>query len=122
MDPELRAELREAVDEVWAERVRHLPMDAGEPDTSREPSEFTALLRTGDRTAEEVNFGRGNSSRGAIVADGGFLRLDRSEFPDLELRKHDKLVALDRDSQPIFEVMHVDDRSHLRLICELGDA
>ena len=33
-----------------------------------------------------------------------------------------RVIALDRDGLPVFEVLSVDDRSHLRLICELGDA
>jgi hypothetical protein len=56
-----------------------------------------------------------------MTSDGGTLRIDRQAYPDLEVRKGDKLVALDRDGQPIFEFQSVDDRSHLRLICDLGD-
>lgn len=121
MDTDLREELMDEVDEVWAESLRHLPMKGGAPDPDRAPSVFSALLRTGHRAPERAGFGRGDAMRPAMTSDGGTLRIDRQEFPDLEVRKGDKLVALDRESQPIFEFQSVDDRSHLRLICELGD-
>lgn len=118
----LRAELMAEVDGVWSETVRHLPLAAGIKDPARDTAELVAVLRTGDRDAERVSFGRSNGARAGIAADGGYLRIDRVVNADLEIRKGDKVVALDRDGQPVFEVLSVDDRSHLRLICELGDA
>lgn len=117
----LRAELMTEVDDVWSETIRHLPLAAGLKDPARDPSEFAAVLRTGDRDAERVSFGRSNAARAGIAADGGHLRIDRAVNAALEIRKGDKVVALDRDGQPVFEVLTVDDRSHLRMICELGD-
>ena len=122
MDPDLRAELRAEVDDVWAETLRHLPLAQGQQDETRAPVEFAAILRTGDRSVEPLSFGRGNTVRAGITADGGYLRIDRALNPDLLIRKGDKVVALERDGQPVFEEQAVDDRSHLRLICELGDA
>lgn len=117
MDADVRAELMAEVDEEWAERLRHLPMKAGQPDPDRQVAELHALLRTGER---EQN--RARKSRAQIAAGGGVLRLDRTAYADITLRQHDKIVALDRRGEPVFEVLSVDDRSHLRLICELGDA
>lgn len=117
-----KEELRAEVDDVWAELIRHLPQNGGQPDADREKAEFSAPMRTGERGVERVNFGRGNNSRAGVAAAGGQLRVDRSAYPELILRKGDKVVALDRVGRPIFEVQHVDDRSHLRLICDLGDA
>ena len=122
MDSALREELMEAVDDVWAETLRHLPLSEGQEDLTREKVEFTAVVRTGDRDMEKMNFGRGNNARSGIAAAGGHLRIDRSVHPDIEVRKGDKFVALDREGTPAFEVLLVDDRSHLRLIVELGDA
>ncbi|KEP69627.1 hypothetical protein DL1_03285 [Thioclava dalianensis] len=122
MDPDLRAELKAEVDEVWAEILRHLPLVQGQQDPARAPVLFEAILRTGDRAVESMNFGRGNTGRAGITADGGYLRIDRALNPDLLICKGDKVVALARDGEPVFEVQAVDDRSHLRLICELGDA
>lgn len=122
MDRSLREDLMAEVDEVWAETVRLLPLKDGVQDADRQKVEIAAVLRTGDREPEGMNFGRGNNARSSVMADGGCLRIDRATYPDLAVKKHDKLVALDRDGQPVFEVLSVDDRSHLRLICELGDA
>lgn len=122
MDRGLRAELMEEVDDVWSETVRHLPLDSGQQDQTREKVEFTAVIRTGDRDAEGMKFSRGNNVRSGIMASGGYLRIDRAVHPEIEVRKGDKFVALERDGEPAFEVLSVDDRSHLRLICELGDA
>lgn len=122
MDSALREELMEAVDDVWAETLRHLPLSSGQEDLMRPKVEFTAVVRTGDREKEQMNFGRGGNARSAIAATGGHLRIDRSVHPDIQVRKGDKFVALDRAGEPAFEVLLVDDRSHLRLIIELGDA
>ncbi|MBR9651911.1 hypothetical protein [Thalassovita aquimarina] len=122
MDPALREDLKAEVDDVWSETVRHLPLAGGQQDPGRAASEIAAVLRTGDRGAEGMNFGRGVRARAGVTADGGYLRIDRATYPDLVVRKGDKVVALDREAQPVFEVQSVDDRSHLRLICELGDA
>lgn len=122
MDTSLREDLMAEVDGVWSETVRHLPLVSGRTDPMRPRQEFTAVLRTGDRDTERMNFGRGNNARAGVMADGGYLRIDRVVHAALVMRKGDKVVALDRDGQPVFEVMSVDDRSHLRLICELGDA
>ena len=122
MEPSLRDELRGAVDDAWSETIRHLPLDQGQQDPSRARAEFKAVLRTGDRSVEEMTFKRGSIQRAGLAADGGYLRVDRGTYPNLHLRKDDKIVALDRVGQPVFLINHVDDRSHLRLICELGDS
>jgi hypothetical protein len=122
MRKNFKNELMEAVDDVWAETLRHLPLSFGAQDLTREKVEFVAVVRTGERDAAKLSFGRGNTARSGIAAAGGQLRLDRSAYPDVELKKGDKIVALERTGEPAFEVLLVDDRSHLRLICELGDA
>ncbi|TRD16961.1 hypothetical protein [Palleronia caenipelagi] len=121
MDAELRAELMAEVDDAFAEAIRHLPMAQGRPDPARLPSEIVAILRTGDREAEGLGLRGRARTRVGINAEGGTLRIDRMIHGDLILRASDKVVALERPGQPIFEVQAVDDRSHLRLICELGD-
>mgnify|MGYP000194533852 CR=1 FL=1 len=122
MDKSLRDELREEVDDVWAELLEHLPLASGLSDPNRLKVQFAAVIRTGDRDPEKMNFGRGSSAKSGIMAAGGYLRVDRVTYPDLKLRKGDKLIVLDREGEPVFEILSVDDRSHLRLICELGDA
>ena len=122
MELSLRQELVAEVDDVWSETVRHLPLADGRKDPERAAMEFIAVLRTGERDAQAMNFGRGSRPRARVAADGGTLRIDRAAYPTLLIRKGDKVVALGRDGQPVFDVLLVDDRSHLRLICELGDS
>lgn len=118
----MREDLMEAVDDVWAETIRHLPLSSGQEDLTREKVEILAVIRTGDRETQRMNFGRGNTARSGVAAAGGHLRVDRTAYPDINLRKGDMIVALERPGAPAFEVLTDDDRSHLRLICELGDA
>ncbi len=122
MDQDLKDELTSSVDDFWAETIRVLAMDAGQPDASRPAREIDAVLRTNRRNADNASFGRGKSARVGLSSDGAELRVDRTSFHDLILRKGDKVVALDRLGEPVFEIQTVDDRSHLRLICGLGDA
>lgn len=121
MDWSLRDELTEAVDDTLSEVVRLLPLAAGVTDPDRDKVEFIAVLRTGDRRAERSTFGRGNDARVGVLAGGGTLRIDRTVNATLQVRKGDKIVAIERAGPPVFEVRSVDDRSHVRLICELGD-
>lgn len=122
MDSGLRNDLMSEVDDVWSELLRHLPLNDGRQDQTRESVEFTAVLRTGDRDADPMKFGRGSKASAGVAADGGHLRIDRSVHANLVIRKGDKVVAIGRSGEPVFEVLSVDDRSHLRLLCELGDS
>ncbi len=116
-----REELREEADEIWSEEIRFLPMSRGVPDPAREAVSFHAILRTGPREEDRPNYAGTSGRRVGVMADGGTLRIDRAAWPDVVPRKGDKIAALDREGQPMFEVLAVDDRSHLRLICDLGD-
>lgn len=122
MDASIKQDLREAVDETFGEAVRHLPLSGGRVDGERLVSEFVAVLRTGGRASRDIRVGRGETARPGVTAVGGTLRIDRDLNPTLVVRKHDKVVALERPGVPVFEILSVDDRSHLRLICQLGDA
>ena len=118
---DLRAELKGEVDDVWAERVRHLPMSGADADPDRPRLEFSAPLRTEGRDAHRLDERTSRGSRASVMAGAGVLRIDREAHPDVFPRQGDKVVALDRPGEPIFEILSVDDRSHLRLICELGE-
>ena len=122
MDHTARQELMAEVDAVFAECLRHLPLESGQPDPGRPVTEFMAVLRTGERMREGLGLGGASARRANLMADGGTLRLNRCAWPELLLRKDDKIVALMRPGEPVFEIQAVDDRSHLRLVCELGDA
>ncbi|NIZ11083.1 hypothetical protein [Pseudooceanicola sp. HF7] len=122
MDADLRADLQAEVDDVWSEPIRHLPMSGAVSDMSRDMAEIAAILRTGMRDEDRPSFVGSSGRRRGVLASGGWLKIDRAAWPALTPRKGDKVVALDRPGQPVFDVLAVDDRSHLRLICDLGDA
>ena len=122
MRAELGEELAEGVDAIWAETIRFLPMNDGLPDEARGHPEFQAVLRTGSKDEERVSFGKRSAPPPGFTGSGGTLRIDRVAYPDLLMRQDDKLVALDRAGEPVFLIALVDDRSHHRLIVELGDA
>lgn len=119
MRDDLTAGLRQSVDDTFAERLRFLPMAGGQPDTDRAPLEFSAVLRTGNKARQEASEAVGAPGVGA---GGGVMRIDREEWSAITVGAKDKVAALDRSGTPVFEVLAVDDRSHLRLICYLGDA
>lgn len=119
---EFRSELKGEIDHALGERLAFHPLSGGSVDNDREIVEIVGVLRTGDRDVQKAGFGRGNSTKSTFSADGGVLRIDREQYPALVVKKQDKFRAMDRKDQPWFEVQLVDARSHLRLICELGDA
>jgi hypothetical protein len=116
---ELQEDLLAEVDDVWSEEIRLLPMAGQSADPDRPRDVLFAVLRTGERETSAMRAGRGG--RSSLASGGGHLRIDRTAHPELVVRKHDRIVALDRIGEPVFEVLSVDDRTHLRLICELGD-
>lgn len=121
MFPDLREELVDAVDEVFSEAIRHLPLLKGLSDPGRPPADFAAVLRTGGREGAGAGMGRGTKLRPEVMASGGELRIDHLAYSALILKAGDRIMALDRVGQPIFEILDIDDRSHLRRICRLGD-
>lgn len=122
IDRDLLDELKEEVDEAWAENVRVLPLLAGQPDPDRSPEAVVAPLVTRKREESVVGYPGRSHSRLRVSAGGGELRINRTAYPNLLIRQGDKCVALDRAGEPVFEVSHVDDRDVLRLICALEDA
>ena len=121
MDADLREELMGEIDDVFGEAMRILPLTDGRRDRDREPLEIIAVLRTGDRRGQDIDARAGSVGRPGLMADGASLGINRAAWPDLVIRKGDNAVALERNGEPMFEVLSVDDRSHLRLICALGD-
>ncbi len=121
MDADLREELMGEIDDVFGEAMRILPLADGRSDRDREPVEIIAVLRTGDRRGQDIDARAGSVGRPGLMTDGASLRINRAASPDLVIRSGDKAVALERNGEPVFEVLSVDDRSHLRLICALGD-
>lgn len=121
IDPDLRTELTGAVDEAFGETVLHHPLASGGVDPERPVSSLVVVLRTGARS-DALGRSREKEVRIGVNASGGYLRIDRALYPDLIVRAGDKIRAMERTGQPWFEILSVDDRSHLRLTLDLGDA
>ena len=120
MDADLRAELAGEVDATFGETVAFHPKANGTDDPDRDASEIVAVLCTGER-GDAIGGERRKTIRVGVNASGGSLRIDRTAYPDLVVRQDDRIRAIERAGQPWFDVLSVDDRSHLRLILELGD-
>jgi hypothetical protein len=110
------------VDQRFAERIRLSPMKNEKADLDRPQVVIMAVLRTGDEKDGPLDVSGGRSLHSRIAAGKAALYIDRTEHPDIVLRKKDKLRALDRPGEPVFEISTVDDRNHTRLIAGLNQA
>lgn len=119
---DLRNKVLAEVDEAFAEPVRHSPIDKGVADPTRPVVVIEGPLRTGGGQNTNLAGGQAQSWRTRIVAQKAELHIDRTKYPDLVIRGKDRVRALSRPGQPLFEVLYVDDRNHTRLVVELGEA
>ena len=119
---QLRDRVLAKVDEAFAEPVRHSPMRGAAADPARQVSIIEAPLRTGGGENTNLAGGHQQSWRTRIVAQKAELHIDPVKYPDIVVRRGDRIRALFRRGQPLFEVLHVDDRDHTRLVVELGEA
>lgn len=119
-------QMRDSIDEAWAEDVRFSPMqDDGTADAIRVQSTLTGVLRTAEQSSVPFAMGRDAASRAAgsnTTGSPATLKLDRTKYLALDIREGDKIRALDRAGQPVFEVASVDSHSHHRLIINLNGA
>ena len=107
-----------AVDDLMGEALRIVPMDGGRIDPARTPGEVTAPLRVGAEESDGVG-GKSQAWRSRISSGKAQAHISREAYPDLVVRKGDRLRAIERAGQPWFEVDAVADRDHARLILEL---
>lgn len=119
---DLRDVVLASVDSKFAEPVRLAFMKNGVTDPARVGVVIEAVLRVGEgKTTGSINAGRGESWRSRIEADKAELHIDPVRFPGLVIRKGDKVQALSRMGEPVFEVAAIDDRSHTRMVLQLGE-
>lgn len=110
------------VDRVMAEPVRLTFFASKKPDPSRPQTEIEAVLRTGGGAVSGVAGNQSQAWRGRIAAQKAELHIDRRTYDGPPIRQGDIVRALARLGEPRFEVLHVDDRGHTRLVLELGEA
>lgn len=118
----IRERTTRAVDAVMAETVKQFPLKNGQADPSRHSYEFQAVLRTGGTKNTSVSGGLARDWMVRISAGKAQLHVDRVANPAVKIAVGDKIRAISRAGSPWFEVLELDDRSHSRLIVELGQA
>jgi hypothetical protein len=131
MAPNLQA-LRDrtvaAVDRVHGELVRIVPkgkedqFTGSSDDAERLAIEIVAKLHRENATGRDLGF-RGDRNRALIASGTSHLYIDRAKLPaDYAVRKGDVIVALERNGNPEFRIVLVDDRSLARLVLNLEPA
>jgi hypothetical protein len=119
---ELRNAILASVDLKFAEPIRFLFLKAGVPDATRVSVVADAVLRVGEGKTTSVAAGRGEGWRSRIMADKAELHIDPAAYAGPVIKVGDKIKALSRAGEPLFEVAGIDDRSHTRLVLQLTEA
>lgn len=118
----LRDRVIAAVDGVFAEPVRISPMKGGMTDPDRSQVVIEAPLRTNDAKEGSPSGGQNDRTwRARIAAQTAELHVDRQTYPTLVIAAGDKIRALSRPGEPVFEVVHVDTRGATRNIAYLRE-
>lgn len=120
---DLGARVRRDIDSAWAEAIRLSPMRHQAADPDRDQVTIRAVLRTVDQGRVRFSPGRGESGRvmaATMPASSATLKIDKSAYPDIDLRVGDRVRAMDRAGQPVFEVVTIDPLSHHRLTATLN--
>lgn len=119
----LRDRVIAAVDQRFAEPVRLSPMKGGKADPGRPQHVFEAVLRVGE--GKQTNAGGATGSaqawRSRLTAGRGELHIDPASYGGPAIQPGDKIRALSRHGEPVWEVLEIDDRSHTRLVLQLGE-
>lgn len=110
------------VDARLAEAVQLKFLKNGKADPDRESIEIEAILRVGGGKNTNLTGGVARNWSSRLVAGKAQLHIDRAAYTGPQPRKDDKVRAITRHGTPWFQVLHVDDRSHSRLVLELGEA
>lgn len=121
-----RTSLRDHVvsgnDGDFAEVVRIEHWSGGRTDPARPTIEIVAKLEAHGRMDHSLAGDRSKTFTSQIRTGGATLKIDRTAYPNLELRENDVVVATGRPGQPKWRVASVDVRHFERLIVNLGDS
>jgi len=101
-----------SVEAVFGERVRFVPVKGGKytegaRDPDREEKDFTAVVTVDQGVQRTDGDSIGDKFGIGIVGAPIRISVNASLFPvpDKSLRKGDRLIALERPGQPVFEVV-----------------
>lgn len=117
----IRDKIIAAGDSVFAEPLRIAPQKAGAADPDRAAVEINAVLRTAGGKPAAVSVGRDRDWEMKQAGQKAFLAINRTTYPDIVIKRGDKVRALSRPGKPWFEILYIDDRGHRRLIAHLGE-
>lgn len=119
----LRDRVVAAVDQVFAEPVEIKFLDArGRQDAARPAVTVEAILRSDPERVSSPAGGRTAESPVRVSAAPAKLFIDPWRYEGPEIRRGDKVVAVSRPGEPVFEVLSVQARTHTRMVCTLGEA
>ena len=110
------------VDRALAEPVTIWPFNDGSADTTRNKVDVEGVLRVNGGQVSNAAGGYSGSWRSRISAGTAQMHIDRAQYPDLLVKKGDKLKAMSRHGQPLFLVERIDDRGLSRLVVELSES
>jgi hypothetical protein len=111
-----------AVDAKFAEPVRLSFMKDGRPDPGRRQVVVNGMLLVGVGKNTTAGANRTSSWRTRITSGKAELHLDRTQYDGPVPKEGDKVRAVSRPGMPLFDVLAVDDRSHTRIVVQLGEA
>ncbi|WP_099864726.1 hypothetical protein [Pararhizobium haloflavum] len=117
----LRDDIAEAIDEEFGELVKIWPKKDGVTDPERANLTIIAVVRTRPEQRNNLAGGRTRNWNASVSAGTTELRIAIGRYPEIRLRRGDIVEAVEREGGPLFEVLSVQDRSHVRLIAELGE-
>ena len=119
---DFREKVVAANDALFAEPVKIFFLKGQVADPDRTNVQIDAVLRTSADKPETMEGGRSDDWLTNIAAGKAILAIDRAAYAGPVPRTGDKVQALSRKGTPFFEVLHVNDRDHVRLILSLGEA
>lgn len=117
-----RRRLHASVDGMYAERVRIVAWLDGREDPDRPVLEIEAPLVDEERDNQSLSGTRSGKFLADVRTGGAVLKPDRATYPDLDVRKGDEVIALERPGEPRWRVSSVDASGRGRLIINLGDS
>lgn len=107
---------------MYAERVRIVAWKDGREDPERPAREIVAPLVDEDRDNQSLSGDRSGKFLADIRSGGALLKPDRARYRDLDVRKGDEVIALERPGEPHWRVSSVDTSDSGRLVINLGDS
>ena len=115
----IEAACDQAVIGAFGEMVRHVPISNGKADPDRAAAEIRGVLHT---PTIDGTISLGNGIVTTFSGAESALVINRADFPDLVLRKRDRIVGTELPGEPTWEIKAVNDRFSGILVVALNQA